>query len=177
VTQPVLIGPRIRCEPLRTEHTDGVVATFTDPLTSRFLGLDLSTPEGLEATVRWRLSYDGPTHLGHWAFIHNGQVIGVGHLLPSRELSSDLIEIGWFLNPQHGRRGLATEAAGLLTDYALGEVGMPAIWALIHVDNIASQALAARLGYTQVGLGDHHGGPHGVHLKLPDLPRTIGDGT
>lgn len=172
MTQPVLFGPRVRCEPLRVEHTDGVVATFADPVSSRFLPHDLSDPVTVQESMRTRLGYAGPTALGHWAFLHEEKVIGVGHLRPSTELSNDLIEIGWSVDPNYGRRGLATEAAGLLTDYALGEGRVPAVWALIHVNNARSLALARRLGYAKVGLGEHYSGPHSIHVKLPEPARV-----
>jgi RimJ/RimL family protein N-acetyltransferase len=152
---------------LRVEHTDGVVATFADPVSNRFFPYDLSDPITVQKSMRKRLAYTGPTQLGHWAFLHEEKVIGVGHLRPSTELSNDLIEIGWSLNPNYGRRGLATEAAGLLTDYALGAGGVPAVWALIHIDNARSLALAGRLGYIQVGFGEHYSAPHSIHVKLP----------
>jgi RimJ/RimL family protein N-acetyltransferase len=175
VNQPVLIGRRLRCEPLRAAHTDGVVDVFADPASSRFLARDLSDPDRARESVTWRLAYEGPDHLGHWAFVHEDQVIGVGHLRPSAELPSDLIETGWFLNPRYGRRGLATEAAGLLTDYALGAGGVPAVWALIREDNTASLTLAARRGYLPVGHGEHYGGPapHPCEASVADLARRV----
>ncbi|HEX4248647.1 MAG TPA: GNAT family N-acetyltransferase [Pseudonocardia sp.] len=172
--QPVLTSARLRLEPMRPEHGAGVIEVFADPATNRYFPVDLSEPEAARASVAARLAYAGPPELGHWVFVlpdgtgpgSGDVVVGVGHLKPSVELPGGFVEIGWSINPRYGGRGLAGEGVRALTRYALDEVGLPAIWALIHPANEPSLRLAARVGYHLVGSGMHYGESHGVHVAL-----------
>ncbi|MFI6044887.1 GNAT family N-acetyltransferase [Nocardia sp. NPDC051321] len=105
--------------------------------------------------------------MGHWAFLEGDTVVGIGHLRPSWELPGDLPEIGWYLSPIHGGRGLATEAAAALLQHGLINLGLTSVWALVHADNKPSLNLAARLGFLLVGTGFHYGADHRVHVALP----------
>ena len=59
------------------------------------------------------------------------------------------VEIGWHLHPAHHGRGLATRAARELLSRTGGRV-----LALTDPDNLASQAVAIRLGMTDEGPTD-----------------------
>lgn len=161
---------RLVLRSLTEADTDAVAAVFADPARSALLGANLADPVQVRRMIDTRLSYAGPPELGHWVFERDGTVIGLGHLRPTQELPEGLIEIGWFIGPEHGGTGLATEAAGALLDYGLTTLRLPAVWALIHEDNAASTKLAARLGFRDVGGGRHYGGPHRVHVALPNTP-------
>ncbi|WP_216216385.1 GNAT family N-acetyltransferase [Amycolatopsis aidingensis] len=183
---PVLCGSRVRLRGLRRADTRAVLRVFADPETSRFLEADLSDPVRAREMVRRRLDHQGPEGTGHWVIEFDGTVVGLAHLRPSSELPTEGAEIGWFLDRAHGGRGLATEATALLLEHGLGTLGLPAVWALVHEDNLASRKLAERLGFQDVGGGRHYGGPHrvyvvsarpatGVHhieLWVPDLERA-----
>nr|WP_312391095.1 GNAT family N-acetyltransferase [Stenotrophomonas geniculata] len=69
-----------------------------------------------------------------------GQVgINHGPLFPEKEL-------GWLLYDGHEGRGFATEAAGALRDWAFEVAKLPTLVSYIAPDNLASQAVARRLG-------------------------------
>jgi len=165
--QKRLSGDRLVLEPLVERHADAVVDLFADPAMSALLGADLSDPALARQMVGNRLAYDGPSELGHWAVLLGGDLVGLAHLRPSAELPGGLPEIGWYLAADHGGRGLATEAAGVLLRHGLDDLGLRSVWALVHVDNAPSLRLAARLGFLPVGEGRHYGGPHRVHVALP----------
>lgn len=166
--QPILATDRLTLEPLRAEHAEPLVDLFADPELSRYYPGDLSWRENAEAMVRQRLAYSGPPELGHWAFLRDSAVIGLGHLRPSWELPDELPEIGWYLARAHGGRGLATEAARALLRYGLGELALDSVWALVHTDNTPSLRLAQRLGFLRVGSGIHYGDMwHHVYVALP----------
>ncbi|NIH79945.1 GNAT family N-acetyltransferase [Amycolatopsis viridis] len=167
MTVPDLRTPRLRLRGLHAGDTEAIVRIFADPEMSRFLATDLSDPARCRASVARRLSYAGPDGTGHWVVEREGEVIGLAHLRPSTELSGDLVEIGYFLDPAHGGQGLATEAADALLRHAFAALGLPAVWALVHESNVASRNLVHRLGFTDVGGGEHYGGPHRVFVALP----------
>jgi RimJ/RimL family protein N-acetyltransferase len=134
---------------------------FRDRESSKFLGADFTDEQQLAAMHERRLSYRGAPGTGHWiAELHSGAVVGLVHLRDSWELPGDVAEIGWYLDPNGLGKGYASEAAGRLIDYGLDELELPAIWALIHVCNTASQRVAQRLGMLQTGRGEHYGAPH-----------------
>jgi RimJ/RimL family protein N-acetyltransferase len=105
--------------------------------------------------------------MGHWVIELDGEVVGIAHLRPSWELPGEVAELGYYLEPTYGGKGLATEAAAALLDYGLSTLGLPAVWALIHESNVASLKLAQRLGFLVVGSGVHYGDLHRVQVALP----------
>ncbi len=58
------------------------------------------------------------------------------------------IEIGWALHPDHWGKGYATEAGAASVDYAFAHHAVDAIYSVILHENVASQAVARRLGFT-----------------------------
>jgi RimJ/RimL family protein N-acetyltransferase len=101
--------------------------------------------EALARLARWREREDGPR--GFWAIEVDGVPVGTVLLLPLED--SGEVEIGWHLHPAHHGRGLATRAARELLSRTGGRV-----LALTDPDNLASQAVALRLGMTDEGLTD-----------------------
>lgn len=149
--QPILTGARLTLEPLVAAHTEGLVAMFADPRTSRYLPVDFTDETAARNLVANRLAADGPPGLGYWTWLMDGQVIGLGHLQPARELPSELIETGWCVRADLWRQGLAGEAVRLLLDYALSDLGLPGVWALVDDRNTPSLGFARRLGFLAVG--------------------------
>ena len=78
-------------------------------------------------------------------------MVGLGHLQPARDLPSELIETGWCVRPDLWRQGVATEAIRSLLDYALSDLYLPAVWALVDNKNAPSIRFAHRLGFLSVG--------------------------
>ena len=61
------------------------------------------------------------------------------------------IEIGYFLVQAYTGRGYATEAARTLVRYAFGEMGVERIELQCRADNVSSQRVAERCGFTLEG--------------------------
>ena len=80
---------------------------------------------------------------------------GTVPLLPLSDADgpTGLIEVGWHLHPQHQGQGFATEAAGALLA-AAATTGIGEVLALTDLDNVRSQAVAARLGMSDEGTTD-----------------------
>ncbi|WP_459062746.1 GNAT family N-acetyltransferase [Stenotrophomonas sp. PSU-St15] len=69
-----------------------------------------------------------------------GQVgINHGPLFPEKEL-------GWLLYDGHEGQGFASEAAAALRDWAFTSLQLPTLVSYMAPDNLASQAVARRLG-------------------------------
>ena len=56
------------------------------------------------------------------------------------------IEVGYLLGREHWGNGYATEAALAVRDWALGELGLERLIALIYPDNVRSIRVAEKLG-------------------------------
>ncbi|MCE7010579.1 GNAT family N-acetyltransferase [Kibdelosporangium philippinense] len=165
--QPTLRTERLVIRPLREDDRRDVRDIFSDPELTRFLSEAAQQPGWADKMIDSRLAYAGPTGMGHWAFVEDDILVGIGHLRPSGELPGDVAEIGWYLGTAHQGRGLATEAAIAIRDHGLHTLRLAAVWALVHQDNDASQRLASRLGFLDVGTGVHYNDLHRVYAVLP----------
>jgi RimJ/RimL family protein N-acetyltransferase len=62
-------------------------------------------------------------------------------------------EVGWGIVRSHWRRGYAAEAAVAAIDWAFANLGWTEVIHIIDVDNVASQAVARKLGSRNGGRG------------------------
>ncbi|HEY2568209.1 MAG TPA: GNAT family N-acetyltransferase [Candidatus Udaeobacter sp.] len=75
----------------------------------------------------------------------NSEVLGYCGFLHHPELP-DEIEIGYRLDPAHWNRGLITEAARAVRNYAFLRLKLPRVISLIHPDNTPSCRVAEKIG-------------------------------
>jgi RimJ/RimL family protein N-acetyltransferase len=107
--------------------------------------------------ARWRQRQEGlAPPLGLWAMVPRSPAgavpIGTVLLLPlaDEDGPTDEVEVGWHLHPSWQGQGLATEAAGALLGAAC-RAGIDGVLAVTDEDNVASQAVARRLGMVDGG--------------------------
>lgn len=164
-TARLISSGRLTLTPLTGDHRNAVARIFAEPETSRFLGADFTDPHRLDEMMTRRLSYRGAAGTGHWLITeHSGRAVGLAHLRDSWELPGKVPEIGRYLDARHSGQGFATEAAAALLHYAFSDLEVDDVWALVHVDNNASHAVARRLNMAQIGTGAHYGNvPHIVY--------------
>ncbi len=89
---------------------------------------------------------------GTWAIlIRAGTFVGVAevHYAHARVvgISTDEVEVGWQIKPDHQDRGLATEAMRCAIDDAWTRASTDHLVAYIRPDNPASLRVAAKLGF------------------------------
>lgn len=168
----VLHTPRLTLRPLRAEDTAALTTLFADPEVTRFHGDDLGGPDQVAALVGRRLGYRGPRGTGDWVFELDGRVVGLGHLRTSTELPGGVLEVGWYLASEHWGSGLAEEAARVLVDHAHLTLDAPVVFALVHHANARGSRFVRRLGFLDVGQGEHYGATHRV-LVSPRPPGGV----
>ena len=85
---------------------------------------------------------------GYYAIIHreHKQLIGYCGLLLCSLEEDKTVEIGYRLNPTYWGKGLATEAAIAIRDYAWEKLSLNYLIALIQPKNIASIKVAKKIG-------------------------------
>ena len=123
-----------------------------DPEASRYLG------GPLPREMAWRSM---AVMAGSWALRSFGMFsvmekdtgAWIGRLGPWQPEGWPGPEIGWGLLPQYQGRGYATEGASRAIDWAFDWLDWDRMIHGIHPANIASQAVAARLGSQKMGPG------------------------
>ncbi len=87
---------------------------------------------------------------GNWLLEEKATGAVVGRAGTHRPERADWpgLEIGWTLHPAHWSKGYATEAGAAAREWALANHADDALYSCIRIDNLASQRVATRLGFT-----------------------------
>ena len=85
-----------------------------------------------------------------------GEVIGQCGLTVQDCLDGHVPEVGYVFSREHWHHGYATEAAAAVRDWALGELGVSEVYAIIRDVNQASRRVALRLGMRPCGVMMKH---------------------
>jgi RimJ/RimL family protein N-acetyltransferase len=91
-----------------------------------------------------------------------GQPLGRAGLIRQDVNGVDEFEIGYMIHRLYWRRGLATEAALAVREYAFRDLRLPRVVSLIRPDNVPSQGVARKLGMRTVGTCQHAGMEHQI---------------
>ena len=142
---PTLETPRLILRPTAAEDFEPWADCVADEETMRYLG-------GVQPrSVAWR---GFMTMAGAWAMqgfsmfsvIEKASGRWVGRLGPWRPEGWPGTEVGWAIVRDAWGRGYATEGASAAMDWAVDHLGWVEIVHTIDPDNVASQAVARRLG-------------------------------
>jgi RimJ/RimL family protein N-acetyltransferase len=150
-----------RCPTIETERLvlrpfrEGDVDAYAAMLQTREVRALLHLPDdvGREAAWSGMAQWLGQWELrgtGQWAVEEraSGAFVGrAGMHFPERA-DWPGIELGWALHPVHWGKGYATEAGRAAVDYAWANHDVDTLYSVILPENIASQAVARRLGFT-----------------------------
>lgn len=147
-----------RTERLRARHwtvTDAEAAydIYRRPEVVRYLGSPTlhasvqATRERMESIVA---SYDD-TGFGFWALdeLATGRLVGAVLLRPLP--GAEEVEVGWHLHPDVWGRGFATEAAVAAVRRGFEVHGLSTVYAVVRPENLASRAVAERVGMRHLG--------------------------
>jgi RimJ/RimL family protein N-acetyltransferase len=160
----VLTTARLRLEPLRETHLHALHAMNIEPEVKRFLGGQAETLEQTHTLItrvqaRW-LKYG----FSWWGMIElaTDELVGAGCIQHLRRDGDEPdpncpLEIGWRLRPDRWHRGLASEAAVVMTEFAFARLHAATLYAVCHPDNHASAAVMRRLGMRYRGIESWYG--------------------
>jgi RimJ/RimL family protein N-acetyltransferase len=131
---------------------DDWAAMMQDPEAAKFIGGVVSR------SVSWRalMTMIGSWHatgVGMFSVFEKSTGRWVGRLGPWRPEGWPGTEIGWAIARDCWGRGYATEGAEAAIAYAFNELGWTDVIHSIDPDNVASQAVARRLGSRNLGPG------------------------
>jgi RimJ/RimL family protein N-acetyltransferase len=146
---PVLETERLKLRQWRATDMAPYTAMLADPETARFITAD-GQPVVDEMTG-WRHTV---VMAGHWA-LHGAGMFAVeekssgkfaGRVGPWSPPRWPGFEVGWGIAPEFRREGYAVEAARASIDWAFANFEIDRIIHCIDRENVASQAVARRLG-------------------------------
>jgi ribosomal-protein-alanine N-acetyltransferase len=161
---------RLRLRRLRPSDEADLVALDSDPDVMRYVGSPpgVKPPAETRERARQRITADhGP--LGFWRVESRAEGAFYGVTALIRMPTGDDIELAYRLTRAAWGRGIASEAAGAMVEYAFRVVGLPRLVAVTYPENRASQRVLDKLGFTRQGLVEYRG-VQALHFVL-DAPR------
>ncbi|MDQ6649565.1 MAG: GNAT family N-acetyltransferase [Actinomycetota bacterium] len=157
------------------EDVEEAYEIYRDPQVTAFLGdgrpmADTAAQRRMiDRILASYLDWDG---MGSWAIQRREDDILLGAVLlkplPDSTGDSALVEVGWHLASAHWGYGYATEAARGALDLGWRHYGRSEIYAVVNPANHRSQAVARRLGMSQLARTTRF---YGVELDLFRLAR------
>jgi RimJ/RimL family protein N-acetyltransferase len=148
---PTLETERLVLRPFRESDLDAYTAVLQTPEVRASLHLPDSVGRGdaWDGMARWRGQWE-LRGTGHWAVEERATGEFVGRAGSHRPERADWpgIEIGWTLHPAHWGKGYATEAGAATVEHVFAHHDVDEVYSVILEENVASQAVAKRLGFT-----------------------------
>ena len=153
---PVLHTPRLVLRPVRSKDAPVIQRLFPQWDVVRWLDAKVPWPypaDGAAAFVAACLQEMARGEKSHWAIVPRSgtaDLIGLIDLWPDDGVSRN--QRGFWLDPAYHRRGLMSEAADRVTDYAFRELGWPHLWLSNAQDNHGSRRIKEKEGAQLVEL-------------------------
>lgn len=153
--------PRTFMREILGNDFDFLLRMMSDPEVMRYYPAPYTGKDVREFINRMRTCYR-EEGCGLWMLVdrETGEPLGRVGLLRQRVNGVDEFEIGYMVHRPFWRRGLATEAALAVREYAFAERRLPRVVSLIRSDNLASQGVARKLGMEVAGRTEQGGLDH-----------------
>ncbi len=138
---------RLLIRELQESDVQSIAGIWTDPDVTYYMGGKRDYAE-LQKTLREDAQLDPKPVFDLWPVIEkqSGRVIGHCGILDKDVEGKIEYEIVYVLAKSAWGKGFATEAAKSIKDYAISQLGLKRIIALIDPDNIKSEIVAKKIG-------------------------------
>jgi len=150
---------RLLLRPMEITDIDAMLRIFTDPLVIASFGIPPFERHQMKQWVQRNLSHQNEFGYGLFSVIlkHNNSLIGDCGL-EHRDIDGEMVtELGYDFLSDYWHKGLATEAAKAVRDYAFIELRLPRLVSLIRLGNDGSKRVAERVGMTLISELTHCG--------------------
>ena len=140
---------------------DFLIETWSDARVTRWLGGPRDRAAVLALLAHFDELWDSQG-LGCWILRDREGEVPVGWVLlhPMDFGGHTGIEVGWAITADRWREGLATEAAQRVVEIAFADCGFDELLSGTMVDNVASQGVMQKLGFSYDCDTEHAGLPH-----------------
>jgi len=144
-----IVTDRLLMRPFSLDDIEPFSQICTNPEVMRYIGngkpLDKETVK--TQITNWIHLYDKQGYgLLALTLKENQQLIGFCGLLHQTVDAEDFVELGYRLDQAFWGKGMATEAALAIKNYALNQLKIPTLISIIHHENIASKNVASKVG-------------------------------
>jgi ribosomal-protein-alanine N-acetyltransferase len=147
---------RFRLRRLADTDIPSLFEMDSDPAVTRYVQALDADFESYAVRMRTSIAAREGKPLGVWA-IEYMDAPGFQGWVALKELpNSNHIEVGYRLPVRNWKQGIATEVGERVLRYGFDELRLKEIVAVTHPDNIASQRVLAKLGFTQHGLATYY---------------------
>ncbi len=149
-----LEGARVVLRPLVMEDAKSLQENINDPDIYRYT-LTIPHPYEMSHAEWWinhiqeRIKESKAYELGI-ELKENGKIVG-GMGLCKIDPKHDVAEVGYWLGKKYWGKGITTEALELLLDFAFNELKLHRVYAYTFIDNIGSQRVLEKCGFTREG--------------------------
>lgn len=139
---------RLLLRPMRAEDIDALLRIFTDPLVMAAFAVGPFDRAQMERWVRRNLGHQEHYGYGLFSVIHKADGLLIGDCGLEHMTIEDVTvaELGYDLRSDYWHRGLATEAAAAVRDYAFRALALPQLVSLIRCGNDRSRRVAEKIG-------------------------------
>jgi RimJ/RimL family protein N-acetyltransferase len=147
---PHLATARLDLEPLTVAAATEMVTVLADPALYRHTGGTPPDLAGLTQQYRRRArgwSANGTERWLNWIVRRRVSREAVGYVQATVRPADGEAEVAWVVGTAFQGRGFATEASRVVVDWLLSLDDTKRVTAHIGSDNVASQAVARRLGF------------------------------
>jgi RimJ/RimL family protein N-acetyltransferase len=142
----ILETPRLILRPFREEDIERLAELMANRDFMRF-SLGPYAREQTQTVLQKFLTWSQAGLPSQFAVVlhENSRVLGYCGFLHHPEMPEE-VEIGYRLDPAYWNRGLITEGARAVRDYAFADLKLPRVISLIHPDNVPSRRVAEKNG-------------------------------
>lgn len=149
MTPPMMESARLRMRPMALDDAEALHAIYSDEAAMTWWS---HAPHATLDQTREKVARNlAAEDWRAWAITLGGDDTAIGTLAVHEKRQGGVFEIGYSLVPVHWRGGLASEAVARLLDLLFREEGARRVFADADPDNMASNALLTRLGFTLEG--------------------------
>jgi [ribosomal protein S5]-alanine N-acetyltransferase len=151
---PTLETERLILRELVKEDAADLFSYFSKQEVMRYYGQEAFSSMGQVETIIRHFSDSYQNNRGiRWGIQRKGSKHVIGTLgLNNLVMSHKRAEIGYEIHPDYWRNGYTSEAVERVVSYALEELGLNRVGALIYMENDASNNLIKKLGFQHEGI-------------------------
>jgi ribosomal-protein-alanine N-acetyltransferase len=146
----ILETARLTLRPLTPGDLDALASMYADPEVMRYIGT--GGPRGRDDAARYidrQLDTYAERGFGEWATVlrESGDMVGLCGLIVWPDIGGTAeLEVAYMLARDAWGKGLATEAAGAIRDWAVSELGRRRLVSCIDPEHAASIHVAQKIG-------------------------------